>query len=218
MGRATICGVCASADRLDHLRSEIGIDARVADLADENARARVVAETTERHGRIDVLVNDPGMVSGPTGDGVSTDRYRSVLELNLVAPHDLACAVAPTMRAGDGGSVINIASIWGMVGIGTIPTPRMRRAKAGLSISRELSAQWAADGIRVNAIARWFRSEMTEDSMFEDERGRAWVRATRPCAERAWNTNSTAHCCSSPPASSYVTGIVLPVDGGWTAV
>lgn len=218
---ATVVGVARRADRLEQLRSELGIDVRVADLADEIQRLRVVAETAEHHGRIDVLVNNAGMVSGSPAAAEATERYREVLELNLVAPHDLACAVAPTMRAGGGGSVINIASIWGMVGIGTIPDAGYAASKGGLvNLTRELSAQWAATGIRVNAIAPgWFRSEMTADTMFEDARGRAWVERNTPMRRAGMEHElDGALLFLASPASSYVTGIVLPVDGGWTSV
>jgi hypothetical protein len=124
------------------------------------------------------------------------------------------------LARGEGGSIINIASVLGLVGVGQIPQASYTASKGALiNMTRELSAQWSANGIRVNAIAPgFFESEMTED-LLGDERGRKWV---------ARHTTVRRH--GKPPeldgallylasdASSYTTGAVLPVDGGWTSI
>ncbi|MGB2757813.1 MAG: SDR family oxidoreductase, partial [Acidimicrobiia bacterium] len=145
----------------------------------------------------------------------------SILELNLVAPYDLSRFAAPIMIEHGGGSIVNIASLWGLIGIGKIPDASYAASKGGLvNLTRELAAQWANRGVRVNAIAPgWFRSEMTQATMFDDERGRSWVNRMTPMA-RAGKEHELdgALLLLASDASSFVTGITLPVDGGWTAV
>ena len=87
-------------------------------------------------------------------------------------------------------------------------------------MTRELAAQWARKGVRVNAIAPgWFRSEMTDDRMFSDENSMKWLRQHTPMG-RAGDEHELdgALLFLASKASSYVTGIVIPVDGGWTAI
>jgi NAD(P)-dependent dehydrogenase (short-subunit alcohol dehydrogenase family) len=120
-----------------------------------------------------------------------------------------------------GGTIVNIASLWGLVGVGQIPMASYAASKGGLvNLTRELAAQWARKGVRVNALAPgWFRTEMTEDRMFGDERSERWIRSRTPMGrEGDEHELDGALLFLAGDASSYVTGQVLSVDGGWTAV
>src|SRR5205807_6546061 len=149
------------------------------------------------------------------------DTFRGVLEVNLVAPFALAQLSARSMVEADrGGTIVNIASLWGLVGVGQMPFASYAASKGGLvNLTRELAAQWGRRGVRVNALApAWFESEMTAD-MFADERSMDWLRRKTPMGRVP-----TADELDGPllflasDASSFVTGQVLLVDGGYTAV
>jgi hypothetical protein len=208
-------------DRLDDLAAEHpAIAAAVCDVADDDALAALVAETLERHGRIDVLVNNAGISDGPV-DAIGEDPglFRRVVDVDLTAPFLLSALVAPAMVANGGGSVVNITSIHGLVAAAPNNQAAYVAAKTGLSgLTRELGCQWAADGVRVNAIAPgYFASELTEE-LLTGESGPRWiVRNTpmrRPGAEAELDG---ALLFLASEASTYVTGQVLAVDGGWTA-
>jgi NAD(P)-dependent dehydrogenase (short-subunit alcohol dehydrogenase family) len=137
-------------------------------------------------------------------------------------PFELSRGAARAMvDAGHGGTIVNIASLWGMVGVGQIPEAGYAASKGGLiNLTRELAAQWARSGVRVNALAPgWFRSEMTDGLMFGDERSEKWMRQRTPMG-RAGDEHELdgALLYLASGASSFVTGTVLCVDGGWTAI
>ncbi|HMG28184.1 MAG TPA: glucose 1-dehydrogenase [Acidimicrobiia bacterium] len=210
-------------DRLEKLAGELGDALAVAcDLSDPDAPHTLVDATLERYGAVDVLVNNAGMdVMAPALEE-PVDAFRDVLEVNLVAPFALAQLSARSMvESGTGGAIVNVASLWGLVGVGQIPMASYAASKGGLvNLTRELAAQWARKGVRVNTLAPgWFRTEMTEGRMFGDERSERWMRSRTPMG-RGGDEHELdgALLFLVSDASSYVTGQVLCVDGGWTAI
>ena len=191
------------------------------DLAEPDAPDVVVGATLERYGRVDVVVNNAGTSTvGPALED-DLDEFRRIVEVNLVAPFAIARLAARSMiETGRGGTIVNVASILGMVGVGQIPQASYTAAKGGLvNLTRELAAQWARKGVRVNTLAPgWFPSEMTAD-MFSDESSLRWLKSKAPMG-RPGETHELdgALLFLASDASSYVTGAVLPVDGGWTAI
>lgn len=218
---ARVVLVARRKDRLEALAGELSdAHAVAADLTVEDQARRVVPETLERYGRVDVLVNNAGVGEVMPALEESTDHFRRICELNLVAPFALARDAARAMIEAEGGSIVNIASILGLVGNGQIPEASYHASKGGLvNLTRELAAQWARRGVRVNALAPgYFPSEMTT-SMFEDERSMRWLRNKDPMgrAGREHELDGALLFLASD-ASSYVTGQVLCVDGGFTAI
>lgn len=210
-------------DRLDSLANEL-TDALVVecDLSQAGQAEMLVAAAMERYQQIDVLVNNAGVNNAALAIDESLDDFRHEIEVNLIAPFELSRLAARTMIAAERtGSIINIASIFGLVGVGQIPDAGYAASKGGLiNMTRELAAQWARKGVRVNAIAPgWFRSEMTDDLMFSDENSMKWLRQHTPMG-RAGDEHELdgALLFLASKASSYVTGVVIPVDGGWTAI
>ena len=209
-------------ERLDALVGELADGYAVAcDLGEADAPERLVGTAIERFGRLDVVVNNAGVTRiGPALDEEPAE-FRRVVEVNLMAPYTIARLAARHMiDSGNGGSIVNVASILGMVGVGQIPQAGYTAAKGGLvNMTRELAAQWARKGVRVNTLAPgWFRTEMTED-MFTDESSLRWVSGRAPMGRsgEAHELDGALLFLASD-ASSYVTGAVLPVDGGWTAI
>ena len=209
-------------DRLRALATEL-TDAIVVpcDLTDPDQRNDLVPQVVERAGRLDVLVNNAGGSDPMRALDEPVDHFRDTIELNLIAPFAIAQAAAAAMAEHSiAGRIVNVASIYALAGIGRVPEAGYSASKGGLvSLTRELAAQWSRRDIRVNALAPgWFESEMTT-AMFTDERLAAWIEEKTPL-RRAGEPHELdgALLFLASAASSYVTGIVLPVDGGWTAL
>jgi NAD(P)-dependent dehydrogenase (short-subunit alcohol dehydrogenase family) len=220
---ARVALVARRAERLGDL-ADILDDALVVpcDLSSDEDTATVVPTVVEHFGRLDVLVNNAGVNDNVPALDESLDEFRTVVDVNLVAPFVLAQHAARAMiDAQRAGSIVNIASMFGVVGVGQIPQAGYAASKGGLvNLTRELAAQWARRGVRVNALAPgFFPSEMTNDTMFADERSAKWMRSRAPMG-RGGDEHELdgALLFLASEASSYVTGQVLCVDGGWTAV
>src|SRR5258708_28417318 len=109
-------------------------------------------------GRLDILVNNAGIVSIELAETESVESFRNVAEVNLVAPFALAQLAARVMLPRESGSIINVASVLGIVGVGQMPQASYTASKGGLlNLTREMASQWSRRGMRVNAISPgWF--------------------------------------------------------------
>jgi len=211
------------ADRLVALASELhDAHAVPCDLSEPGAPGALVAAARAHYGRVDVLVNNAGTSEPTPALDETTDHFTATLRVNLVAPFELARECARAMIAVDSsGTIVNVASIWGLVGVGQIPEAGYAASKGGLvNLTRELSAQWARRGVRVNCLAPgWFRSEMTEGLMFGDEGAERWMRQRTPMGRGGEEHElDGALLFLASEASSFMTGQVVCVDGGWTSV
>jgi NAD(P)-dependent dehydrogenase (short-subunit alcohol dehydrogenase family) len=210
------------AERLDALASELGDAVAVAcDLTEPGAPQKLVTAALEQCGRLDIVVNNAGASDPIPALDESTEHFRATVELNLVAPFELARAAAQAMVGSGGGSIVNVASIWGLVGVGQIPEAGYAASKGAIvNLTRELAAQWARRGVRVNALAPgWFHTEMTDGVMFGSEGAEKWMRSRTPMGRGGeLHELDGALLFLAGDASSFVTGSVLTVDGGWTAI
>ena len=209
------------AERLAELADELD-DAHAVevDLTAPGGPEACVARSIELAGRIDVLINNAGISQVAPALDFSTEDFRHEIEIDLVAPFALARDVArDAITNGRPASIINIGSILGEVGGGKLRVPGYAAAKGGLhNLTRELASQWGRKGVRVNAIAPgWFETEMN-DAMFSDGGGQAYMEAGaamgRPGIEGELDG---AMLYLASDASSFVTGHLLQVSGGWTA-
>ena len=209
-------------ERLEALAAELR-DAHVVacDLSLDGAPEALVAATLAHYGRVDVLVNNAGTSTPTPAFDETTDKFEATLRINLVAPFELARECARAMIAAEtGGAIVNVGSIWGIVGVGQIPEAGYAASKGGLiNLTRELSAQWARRGVRVNCLAPgWFRSEMTE-MMFGDEKSERWMRQRTPMGRGGEEHElDGALLFLASGASSFLTGQTVCVDGGWTTI
>lgn len=207
-------------DKLASVAKELDCDIFAGDVTSELDRKSLVESTVAKHGTVDILVNNAGIASTRPAEEETATGFQAVLETNLVAPFDLSRLAATHMLARGSGSIINISSALGLVGNLSIPDAAYAASKGGLiALTRELSAQWARRGIRVNAIAPgYFESEMTA-SMFSDDKSQNWIARHDPMGRPGLPGElGGAVIFLASNASSYVTGHVLLVDGGWTAV
>lgn len=220
---ARVALVARRRERLDDLAALLS-DAFVVpcDLSSDDETAEVVLAVIDHYGQLDVLVNNAGITDIVPAVDESVDEFRRTIDVNLIAPFVLAQHAARAMIDADrAGSIINVASVLGLVGVGQIPQAGYAASKGGLvNLTRELAAQWARQGVRVNAIAPgFFRSEMTNDKMFGDERSVKWLRSRTPMGRGGdeHELDGTLLLLASD-ASSYMTGQVVCVDGGFTSV
>ena len=212
-------------DRLDEIVEKLRTEDKQAiavacDVTREDDVVKLVDITMENHGRIDILVNNAGSANVVPAENETTDQFRQVLDINVTGSFLCARQCASTMLEAGKGSIINIASIMGLVGIGQIPQSAYNASKgAVVNMTRELAAQWARRGVRVNALAPgWFPSEMTTE-LFEDEKAVRFVNRKTPMG-RAGDPSELIGplLLLASDASSYMTGQTIVVDGGWTIV
>ncbi|MFJ8780790.1 MULTISPECIES: SDR family NAD(P)-dependent oxidoreductase [unclassified Streptomyces] len=217
--------VFAAARRIDRLKELADSDARIhpvaCDVALEADRTRLTETALATTGRIDILVNNAASSGETRAEDESPDAFTDVLGVNLTAPFHLArlAAEAPSSVSPSGRSIINVSSILGLVSAAPLGGASYSASKAGLiGLTRELAGQWGRSGTRVNALAPgWFRTEMTAD-LFGDERSSRWVERNT-LLHRGGDSHELdgALLFLASDASSYCTGQVLTVDGGWTA-
>jgi NAD(P)-dependent dehydrogenase (short-subunit alcohol dehydrogenase family) len=175
----------------------------------------LVDRAYEVFGRVDVLVNNAGVASAVPATREDPAAFRAVVDVNLNGTYWMAQACGRVMPRGS--SIVNIASVLGLRSFG-LPQAAYASTKAAvMGLTRDLSSQWAGrKGIRVNAIAPGiFPSEMSSEFLPETI---DWM-----CREAPMGRIGEVHEISgallflASDASSYVTGVTLPVDGGWLA-
>lgn len=219
---ATVVVAARRGELLDQLADELGerIVAVRADVADSDDCRTLVDRTVEAGGRLDILVNNAGISHIGPAESEGFDTFRHVVDVNLNALFHLSqLAFGPMVDSG-GGTIVNIASMLGLVAATPVKQASYCASKgAVVNLTRELGAQWARKGVRVNAIAPgWFRTEMTE-VMWGDEASERYVADRAPLGrEGAEHELDGALLFLASEASTYVVGQTLAVDGGWTAV
>jgi NAD(P)-dependent dehydrogenase (short-subunit alcohol dehydrogenase family) len=210
--------ICARrAERLEDTRKAVEERGRrciavPADVANPDDCTRVVEETVAQLGKVDVLVNNAGIGTAVPATREAPDEFRRVIDINLNGSYWMAQACGRAMK--DGGSIVNIGSVLGSTTAG-LPQAAYASSKAAIiGLTRDLAQQWTGrKGIRVNALAPgFFESEMTEQ--YPD--GYLEAMMVRVPAGRKGEAHElvAAAVFLASDAASYVTGALLPVDGG----
>jgi NAD(P)-dependent dehydrogenase (short-subunit alcohol dehydrogenase family) len=221
--RAAGANVVVAARRADRLASlcqaHPGLTAVACDVSDSASVASAHREVSDRVGNVDILINNAGLSIPARAEEESLDDFRYVLDVNLVGAFQLCQLVGRQMIENGGGSIVNVASILGLVASAPNRQAAYCASKGAIiNMTRELAVQWARYNIRVNALAPgFFPSEATAD-LLDDDAGATYVRRNTPMSRSGRSGElSGALLLLASDAGSYLTGQVLAVDGGWTA-
>jgi NAD(P)-dependent dehydrogenase (short-subunit alcohol dehydrogenase family) len=211
--------ICARrVDKLEETRREVEALGRRcvavrADVSDPDDCNRVVADTVAELAGVDILINNAGVGTAVPATREAPDDFRRVIEINLNGSYFMAQACGRAMRE-HGGSIVNIGSVLGST-TAFLPQAAYAASKAGIiGLTRDLAQQWTGrKGIRVNALAPgFFATEMTE----QYPEGYLEQMMSRVPTGRAGEARElvAAAVFLASDAASYITGVLLPVDGG----
>jgi NAD(P)-dependent dehydrogenase (short-subunit alcohol dehydrogenase family) len=188
----------------------------VADITLPGAFEFALDAAAARAGRIDVLANCAGIQLRKPALDVTPDEWDVMIDTNLKAVF-FCCQAAARRMADIGGSIINVTSLTEFIGI---PTLSVHGAcKGGVAqMTRAMAVEWAASGIRVNAVAPGrIRTPMTEQLFQDDETRESFLRLIPMARLGLASDIGNAAVFLASDASSYVTGQTVVVDGGWMA-
>ena len=197
----------------------IGIPCDITDSEKVNA---TIDEVLTKFGRVDILINNAGTGSGATpAEDVEDSQFEGEVAIDLTGSFKMARAVAKKAMIPAGyGRIINIASMYGLVGNNIAPAAAYHAAKGGVvNLTRALASEWGNKGITVNAICPgYFETPLTKetlDSEFFQQYAKTMIPLNRYGKEG--ELDSAAIFLASS-ASTYVNGVILPVDGGYTCM
>lgn len=196
--------------------AELGGEALHLDVTDPGGVEAVAAET----GALDILVNNAGIVHNGPAVEIAMEDWHRVLDVNLTGIFTTARCFGRAMVAAGKGSVVSISSICGHVPVWPQPQIAYNAAKAGVNLlTKSLAAEWAACGVRVNAIAPGYTAtELTLAGRSKPEWFNVWLERTPMGRLADPDEIAGVAVFLASDAASYVTGTVLTVDGGYTAL
>ena len=224
---ANIAALARRKDKIDEvaamLEKEYGVKAigvQCDITSTENVDA-AIEEVMKVFGRIDILINNAGTGAVAPAEEITDEQFHNEMDIDLFGTFRVSRSVAKkAMIPAQYGRIINISSMYGLVGNKIAGSAPYHAAKGGVvNLTRALAAEWGAKGITVNAICPgYFYTDLTTetlDSDFFQANARTMIPLERYGKEG--ELDSAALFLSSP-ASSYVTGVMIPVDGGYTCM
>jgi NAD(P)-dependent dehydrogenase (short-subunit alcohol dehydrogenase family) len=199
-------------------KAGVVVEQVLGDISDEAVVKRAVEVARSRWGRVDVLVNNAGISFIAPAETVEGEGFLRVLKVNLLAPFLLAKAFGAMMLEQKSGSIVNVASIAGLVGIGD--RSAYNASKHGLiGLTRTLAAEWGGRGVRCNAVCPgWVKTEMDVADQAGGGYNDADIEGANPMGRFA-SPEDIAQAIlflAEPERSGFVNGQALAVDGGWT--
>jgi len=191
----------------------------VGDVSDESCVRNLADKVQTTWGRVDLLVNNAGISCIVPAELTSASQFRRVFEVNLLGPFLMAKAFGTMMLAQRSGSIVNIASIAGLVGIAD--RVAYNASKHGvIGMTRTLAAEWGGHGVRCNAICPgWVKTEMDAADQAGGSYSDGDITDRVPMARFASPDDiaSAVLFLADPKQSGFINGQAIAVDGGWTA-
>ena len=190
-----------------------------ADVTDKEAVAAMVGRVTSEFGRLDILVNNAGMSIRKPPHVLDIAEWNKVIETNLTSAFLCSQAVHPAMKAAGGGKIINIGSMMSIFGASFAAA--YAASKGGIvQFTRACAVAWAPDNIQVNAVLPgWIDTDLTRNARKEVEGLHDRVLARTPAARwGAIDDFGGIAAFLASPASDFVTGTAIPVDGGYSVM
>jgi len=224
---ADVALTARSADLLDKAADDMAsatgrkFTAHAGDVTREDDVARVVADALTAHGHLDILINNAGVnnVTGISSEQTPNESFRHAIDVDVMGVWYYTREVGRHMLARRSGSIINIASICGMGATEYADVSYHAAKGAVLQLTRQLATEWADRGVRVNAISPgFFMSELIREAL-EMTGMRPWIESRTPMRRMGAHPELAGPVVFlASDAAAYVTGINLPVDGGYSAV
>jgi gluconate 5-dehydrogenase len=205
------------------LRDDFGVDTLPirCDITDTKMVEAVVDEALEHFGHIDILINNAGTGAVAPAEDITDQQFRNELDIDLFGTFRVARAVAKkAMIPAQYGRIINIASMYGLVGNKIAPASPYHAAKGGVvNLTRALAAEWGKYNITVNSICPgYFCTPLTKETL-DSQWFKDYAKGAIPMERYGVEGElDTAAIFLASQASSYVNGVMLPVDGGYTAM
>ena len=224
---ANIVALARRKDKIEEVCREIEKDFSVktlaiqCDITDTEKVDSAIDQILEKFGRLDIVINNAGTGAVAPAEDITDDQFYNEMNIDLFGSFRVARAAAKkAMIPAKYGRIINISSMYGLVGNKIAPCSPYHAAKGGVvNMTRGLASEWGKYNITVNAICPgYFYSPLTKetlDSDFFQQNAQTMIPLSRYGNEG--ELDSAAIFLASP-ASSYVTGVILPVDGGYTAM
>ena len=207
----------------ENIEKEFGVKAIgvSCDITDTAAIDNAITEIIEKFGKIDILINNAGTGAVAPAEDITDEQFENELNIDLAGTFKVARAVAKkSMIPNKYGRIINIASMYGLVGNKIAPASPYHAAKDGVvNLTKALACEWGEKGINVNAICPgYFETPLTKETL-DSEYFQNYARTMIPMARygKEGELDSTAIYLASP-MSTYVNGCIIPVDGGYTCM
>lgn len=193
------------------------VEGFAGDVSVDAQRRAAFVELERKLGGLDLLVNNVGTNIRKRAEEYTGDEYRHVMDTNLTSAFEMSRLAFPLLEAAPGGgAVVNVVSVAGMTHVRTGAPYGMTKA-ALIQLTRNLAAEWARKGIRVNAVAPWYIKTPLAQPVLDNDAYRTAVLDRTPLGrigEPEEVASTVAFLCM--PAASYITGQCLAVDGGFT--
>lgn len=191
------------------------------DITDTDRVEIAVDTIIKEMGKIDILINNAGTGAVAPAEDITDEQFANEMNIDLFGSFKMARAVAKKAMLPAGyGRIINIASMYGLVGNKIAPASPYHAAKGGVvNLTRALAAEWGDKGITVNAICPgYFETPLTKETL-ESEFFQNYAKTMIPMARYGKEGElDSAAIFLAAPASTYVNGVILPVDGGYTSM